>query len=111
MLLKRSIIEKTAAESLDSELWLMFIGYAKTFDTVKDCRLESMVKARCTETSEANFQEQNSRLMINEAKTNVLTLNGSGHGKLGDVEMETVEQFKYLGSILDIDSPTSHEIK
>eukprot|EP00795_Rhopilema_esculentum_P012245 gene12245-2880_t len=50
-------------------------------------------------------------LKINEAKTNVMTLNGSGQVKLGDVEIETVDEFKYLGSMLDIDTQTSHEIK
>ena len=50
-------------------------------------------------------------LKINEAKTNVMTLNGSGHVEPGDVEIEIVDKLKYLGSILDMDSLTSNEMK
>ena len=35
MLVLRNLLEISAAKSKDQELWLMFIDYAKAFDTVK----------------------------------------------------------------------------
>ena len=35
MLVLRNLLEKSAAKSKDQELWLMFIDYAKAFDTLK----------------------------------------------------------------------------
>ena len=50
-------------------------------------------------------------LRINEAKTNVMSLNGSGNVKLAGVEIESVGKFKYLGSMIQMDDPSSCEIK
>ena len=48
---------------------------------------------------------------INEAKTNVMSMNGFGNVRLGDAEIDKVEQFKYLGSMIKTDAPSSHEIR
>ena len=39
-------------------------------------------------------------LKINDSKTNVMVMNGVGKVELDGTELETVNQFKYLGSII-----------
>ena len=50
-------------------------------------------------------------LKINETKTNVMTLNGTGKVNLGNAELDPVQNFKYLGSVINMDEPTAKEVQ
>ena len=50
-------------------------------------------------------------LKINDSKTNVMVMNGVGKVELDGNELETVDQFKYLGSIIRMDDPCAKEVE
>ena len=205
MLVLRNLMEKSERKNLDTELWLMFIDYAKAFDTVTHdkiwnvliefgvprhlvwlirelylkavgrvrtedgpsdvfafekgvrqgcllspmlfnviggkimrqvesdmedggCRIggrniwnlryadDTTLLAKSKEELEhlAVSVEENSEvygLTINRKKTNVMAVNGEGSVQIAGTELERVERFKYLGSIIKNDDLTSCEIR
>ena len=50
-------------------------------------------------------------LKITEAKTNVMVLNGVGPAQIDETEIELVQEFKYLVSMISMKSTTSEEIR
>ena len=56
-------------------------------------------------------RSKNFGLMINRAKTNVMTVHGEGVVKIGETELEVVDKFKYLGSVITPTEPSAREIR
>ena len=56
-------------------------------------------------------RSKNFGLMINRAKTNVMTVHGEGVVKIGETELEVVDKFKYLGSVITPTEPPACEIR
>ena len=53
---------------------------------------------------------RNFLLKINDSETNVMVMNGEAKVQLDGSELETVEQFKYLRSIIWTDASSSKEM-
>ena len=206
MLVLRNLTEKSDRKSKDQELWLMFIDYAKAFDTVthralwgtvidfgvpkhlvwpirqlylkslgvvripdgntesfpfekgvrKGCLLSPMlfnavgekimrlVAAESSEDVDCNIGGENTwyiryaddttmlakdkdklehlavsveehsknfGLMINRAKTNVMTVHGESVVKIAETDLEVVDKFKYLGLVITPTEPSACEIR
>ena len=56
-------------------------------------------------------QSERMGLKINRDKTNVLTVHGTGVVKIGETELKSIEKFKYLGSHITPEEPSSCEIR
>ena len=62
--------------------------------------------ATCIEVHRTSYGLKN-----NTKNTNVMTVNGAGNVCMSGTEIKKVDKFKYLGSILSTDDPSSCEIR